>query len=293
MSVIVLPMPGNEAMAQRIARAGDLELGQIETRRFPDGETYLRHLSPLEGRSVVLVCTLDHPDAKLVPLLFAANAAREQGARRIGLVAPYLAYMRQDRQFHPGEAVSARLFAAQLSVNFDWLLTVEPHLHRVTSLGEVYSIPAHSVHAAPLLARWIGKEVPNPVVIGPDAESRQWVAAVAGELGAPFSVASKTRLGDREVRIDLPDLETVEGRTPVIVDDVVSSGRTLLELTKLLRRRFDAKPVSAVVHGLFVEEAYAQLRSECSAVVSTNTVRHQSNAIDVTSVLAPAVLELC
>jgi phosphoribosylpyrophosphate synthetase len=115
MSVIVLPLPGNEAMAQSIARAGDFELGQIETRRFPDGETYLRHLSPLKGRSVVLVCTLDHPDAKLVPLLFAANAAREQGARRVGLVAPYLAYMRQDRQFHAGEAVSARLFAAQLS----------------------------------------------------------------------------------------------------------------------------------------------------------------------------------
>jgi ribose-phosphate pyrophosphokinase len=292
MSVIVLPLPGNEAMAQSIARAGDFELGQIETRRFPDGETYLRHLSPLKGRSVVLVCTLDHPDAKLVPLLFAANAAREQGARRVGLVAPYLAYMRQDRQFHAGEAVSARLFAAQLSANLDWLLTVEPHLHRVTSLGEVYSIPAKSVHAAPLLARWIGKAVPHPVVIGPDAESRQWVAAVAAELGAPFAVAGKTRLGDREVRIDLPDLEAVEGRTPIIVDDVVSSGRTLLELTGLLRRRFDAKPVSAVVHGLFAEEAYAQLRSECSAVVSTNTVKHQSNAIDVSSVLAHAVQEL-
>lgn len=293
MSVVVLPLPGNEAMAQNIARSGDFELGRIETRRFPDGETYLRHLSPLKGRSVILVFTLDHPDAKLVPLLLAANAAREQGAKRVGLVAPYLAYMRQDRQFHPGEAVSARLFAAQLSANFDWLATVEPHLHRIDSLGDVYDIPAKSVHAAPLLARWIGKAVPNPVVIGPDAESRQWVAAVAEQLGAPFHVARKTRLGDREVRIDLSGLEGTEGRTAVIVDDVVSSGRTLLELTGLLRGRFETKPVAAVVHGLFVEEAYARLRSECSAVVSTDTVRHQSNAIDVSSDIASAILELC
>ena len=293
MSVVVLPLPGNEAMAQSIAQSGDFELGQIEIRRFPDGETYLRHLSPLKGRSVVLVCTLDHPDAKLVPLLFAASAAREHGAQRVGLVAPYLAYMRQDRQFRAGEAVSARLFAAQLSANFDWLVTVEPHLHRIASLSEVYSIPAISVHAAPLLARWIGQTVPHPVVIGPDAESRQWVAAVAGELGAPFAVARKTRLGDRDVRIDMPDLGGREDRTPVIVDDVVSSGRTLLELTGLLRARFDGKPVAAVVHGLFVEEAYAQLRSECSAVVSTNTVKHDSNAIDVSSEIAAAVLRLC
>ncbi len=293
MSVVVLPLPGNEAMAQNIALSGDFELGGIETRRFPDGETYLRHLSPLKGRSVILVCTLDHPDAKLVPLLLAANAAREQGAKRVGLVAPYLAYMRQDRQFHPGEAVSARLFAAQLSANFDWLATVEPHLHRIDSLGDVYDIPAKSVHAAPLLARWIGKAVPNPVVIVPDAESRQWVAAVAEQLGAPFHVARKTRLGDREVRIDLSGLEGTEGRTAVIVDDVVSSGRTLLELTGLLRGRFETKPVAAVVHGLFVEEAYGRLRSECSAVVSTDTVRHQSNAIDVSSDIASAILELC
>lgn len=293
MSVIVLPLPGNEAMAQRVAASGDFELGHIETRRFPDGETYLRHLSPLQGRSVVLVCTLDNPDAKLVPLLFAACAAREQGARRVGLVAPYLAYMRQDRQFHFGEAVSARLFAAQLSADFDWLVTVEPHLHRIASLDEVCSIPTRAVHAAPLLAAWIGGRVTDPVVIGPDEESEPWVAAVAEQLGAPFEVAKKTRLGDRDVRISLPDIDGLRDRTPVIVDDVVSSGRTLLELTELLRGRFNKAPVGAVVHGLFVEEAYAQLRSKCADVVSTNTVKHQSNAIDVSGEITTAVMELC
>lgn len=293
MSVVVLPLAGNEAMARSIADAGDFELGQIETRRFPDGETYLRHLSPLQDRSVVLVCTLDHPDGKLVPLLFAARAAREQGARRVGLVAPYLAYMRQDRQFHVGEAVSARLFAALLSEEFDWLVTVEPHLHRIASLSEVYSIPTKAIHAAPLLAGWIRDRVRDPVIIGPDAESRPWVAAVAQQLGAPFGVAQKTRLGDREVRIDLPDLADSGDRTPVIVDDVASSGQTLLELTGLLRTRFDKPPVSAVVHGVFVGEAYAQLRSECSAVVTANTVKHDSNAIDVSSEITAAVLQLC
>lgn len=293
MSVIVLPMPGNEALAQSISRQGGFEIGQIETRRFPDGETYLRHLAPLKGRSVILVCTLDRPDDKLLPLLFAARAAREQGAQRVGLVAPYLAYMRQDQQFHFGEAVSARLFAAQLSADFDWLVTVEPHLHRIPSLDHVFSIPAVAVQTAPLLAAWIGGAVQDPVIIGPDEESLQWVAAVAELLNAPFGVARKVRLGDRDVRIALPDLQEGRGRTPVVIDDVVSSGQTLLELLELLRGGFTKPPVGVVVHGLFADQAYAQLCSKSSDLVSTNTVRHESNAIDVSAAISAAVEQIC
>ncbi|HSF90957.1 MAG TPA: phosphoribosyltransferase family protein, partial [Paracoccaceae bacterium] len=190
-------------------------------------------------------------------------------------------------------AVSARLFAAQLSAELDWLVTVEPHLHRIASLGDVYDIPAKAIHAAPLLADWISRSVEDPIIIGPDKESRPWVAAVADKLDAPFAVAQKTRLGDRDVRIDLPDLAGADRRTPVVIDDVVSSGQTLLELTSLLHRRLETRPVCAVVHGLFAGDAYAQLAAKFSVVVSTNTVKHDSNAIDVSSEITAAVLQLC
>ena len=107
---------------------------------------------------------------------------------QVGLVAPYLAYMRQDRRFKPGEAVTSREVAQLLSGAFDWLVTVDPHLHRYTSLAEIYRIPTHVTHAAPLISQWIKANVPRALVIGPDSESEQWVSAVASEAGAPFTV---------------------------------------------------------------------------------------------------------
>ena len=94
MSALIFPMPGNEGLADRLAGLLPGSIGKLDTRRFPDGETYLRFADDPEGRDVVLCCTLDRPDIKIAPLLFAAEAARELGARRIGLAAPYLCYMR-------------------------------------------------------------------------------------------------------------------------------------------------------------------------------------------------------
>jgi ribose-phosphate pyrophosphokinase len=147
--------------------------------------------APVEGRYALIACTLDRPDDKLVPLLLLAAAVRETGARSVGLVAPYLAYMRQDRRFQPGEPISARHVAAWISRHVDWLVTVDPHLHRIADLSQVYSVPARVVHAADSVAAWVRAEVRKPVLIGPDEESAQWVGDVARRAGlaAPVCVA--------------------------------------------------------------------------------------------------------
>jgi ribose-phosphate pyrophosphokinase len=152
-----------------LAQAVGAEIAEIEHRRFPDGETYLRYRTSPEGQRVILLCTLDRPDAKILPLIFAACTARELGAASLGLVCPYLAYMRQDRRFLPGEAVTSTHFAALLSSACDWLVTVDPHLHRRGSLSDIYSVPAIAVHAAPLISAWIRENVERPLLIGPDA----------------------------------------------------------------------------------------------------------------------------
>jgi len=182
---LLIAMPGNEKLACELAAKLGCDLGHVEMRQFPDGETYLRLLTSPEGRAVAMVCTLDHPNDKLLPLLFAAATARELKASKVGLVSPYLAYMRQDRRFKPGEAVTSRQVAHLLSDAFDWLVTVDPHLHHYGSLAEIYSIPTRVIHAAPLISRWIRVNVANPLIIGPDSESEQWVAAAANDAGAP------------------------------------------------------------------------------------------------------------
>ena len=200
------------------------ELGALETRRFPDGESYVRLLSDVAGREVIIVCTLARPDDQVLRLVFAPRVARELGAASLTMVAPYLAYMRQDKRFQPGEAVTSRYLADLLSRVVDPLETVDPQLRRHAALGEIYRIPAVALHAAPLLDDWISRTVEGPVVIGPDVESKQWVADVASRADAPYVVLQTERHGDRSVDVAIPDMAAWRDRQPVLIDDIVSSG---------------------------------------------------------------------
>jgi ribose-phosphate pyrophosphokinase len=292
-STLVLSLEGNEALAERIAGLIQAPVGRVHSRRFPGGETYLRIEPDCSGQRVLLVCTLAHPDDKVLPLVFVADAARAMGAVRVGLVTPYLAYMRQDRQFQAGEAITSRTIGGLLSKYVDWLVTVDPHLHRYHSLGEIYTVPCRVVHAAPALAAWIAAHVNRPVLVGPDEESEQWVSTVAALAQAPYLVLRKVRHGDQVVDVSAPDVAAHRDRTPVVVDDIVSTAGTMIETVHaLLRARLPA-PVCVAVHALFADEAEAALRAAGVAqVVTTTSVPHTTNAIDIVPLLADAIREL-
>lgn len=284
---LLIPLPGNERLADGLAKALGADLGRVSIRRFPDGETYLRYEAAVAERSVILICTLDRPDDKFLPLVFAAAAARDLGAAQVGLICPYLAYMRQDRRFQPGEAVTSSYFAKLLSGQIDWLVTVDPHLHRRGSLAEIYSIPTQVMHAAPLISDWIRREVKMPLLIGPDSESEQWVAAVARDAGALHVVLQKVRHGDRDVEVSVPEVIRWRDHTPVLVDDILSTGRTMIETIGHLKRQGMRPPVCVAVHGIFTGDAFGALMAAgAERVVTTNTVAHPTNAIDVTRLVA-------
>lgn len=293
MKPLIFSLPGNETLARDLALCSQAELGEAEFRRFPDEESYVRLVSDVRGRPVVLIVTLDRPDPKFVQLILMVATLREHGAARVGLVAPYLPYMRQDRRFMTGEAMSARIFAAQLSQHVDWLVTVDPHLHRINSLSDIYRVPAYAVHASSSVARWIAKNVEQPLLIGPDEESLQWTQIVAEEAQAPFVVLRKHRIDDRHVEISIPDLAEWKGRTPVLVDDVISTGRTMIETINRLRQAEMKKPWCVATHALFAGNAYEELRLVGPAgIATTNTISHETNAIDVTERISEALLTL-
>lgn len=292
MQTVLLAMPGNEAMAAAIAPGLQAKIIAPNIRAFPDGETYLRIDAELNARKIAIVQTLPHPDGKFLPLIFAADTARRLGAVEVGLVAPYLAYMRQDRQFQPGEAVTSQSVARVLSTSFDWLVTIDPHLHRYKSLSDIYTIPSSVLHAAPLMADWIGKNVDEPLLIGPDAESTQWVGEVAKRVNAPFTVLEKTRRGDREVEVRLRDQIEMHQRTPVLVDDIISSGQTMLTTLRLVKGLSKRRPVCIAVHGIFADGSDFRLETEGARLVTANTVPHASNAMDVSGLLASALLQM-
>lgn len=290
---VIVAMPGNELLAGRLGASLTAPCVPATVRHFPDGESHVRIDGDVAARQVVVACTLDRPDPKLVPLLLLACALRDAAAASVGLVAPYLAYMRQDRRFHPGETISAARFAGWISNHFDWLVTVDPHLHRIADLSQVYTIPTRVAHAANEIASWIRSQVRQPLLIGPDEESSQWVSKVARAAGAPFVVLTKERRGDRDVVVSVPEVERWRSHTPVLVDDIVSTSRTMIETVTHLRQAGLAAPVCVAVHAVFAQTAFEDLQAAGAArIVSCDTIVHRSNGIALMEVIATRVREV-
>jgi ribose-phosphate pyrophosphokinase len=282
-------MPGNEAFAGRLAAAAGARLGRVETHTYPGGETAVRLLDDPKGLSVALVCTLAQANQAFLPLVFAADACRDLGASEVMLIAPYLAYMRQDARFRDGEAITSRTFARLVSSSFDRLITVDPHLHRYHALSEIYSIPAFALSAAAPMAEWIASEVPSPLIVGPDSESEQWAAQIGAAVGAPHVAFSKVRRGDRDVRVTAPDLSAWRGLQPVLIDDIATSGGTLIAAAEALEAQGLSRPVCVVVHGMFTEEGQAGLARAVERIISTDSVPHATNAITLAPLIAGAL----
>lgn len=287
---IFFPLPGNEKLAEQLFTGLGAEKGEAEVRQFPDEETYVRITSEVKGKNVALVCTLDRPNNKFFPICFLSKTAKQLGAKKVILVAPYLGYMRQDKQFKSGEGITSAYFGALISEAVDVLITVDPHLHRRKSLSEIYSIPAKVVHAADQISAWVTKNIKNPVLIGPDSESKQWVARIAEQAGAPFTVLEKTRYSDKQVDISIPQVNEYRAHTPVLVDDIISTAQTMIATVKHLQEAGMARPVCIGIHALFAGNAYDELLNAGAAqIVTTNTIFHKSNGIDITDALGDAI----
>jgi ribose-phosphate pyrophosphokinase len=290
MSVVLHFWPANEAEARRLAAALDVRCEPVSLRQFPDGESLVR--VGQTGSTALLYCALDRPDAKLVQMLLAASALRDGGADRILLIAPYLGYMRQDQAFAQGEAVSQRVIGGLISSAFDALVTVDPHLHRTTSLEAVVpGIAAVNVSAAATIAQAIApRVVPGTILVGPDAESRPWVEAVAAPLGLDVMIGEKVRHGDRKVELAFTDISRVAGLPVMLVDDLISSGSTLIACAVQLRVAGATSVAAVATHCLASEADLAALAaSGIAPVLATDTVPGPVAAISMATALAEAI----
>lgn len=293
MKTVVFAYPGNEQAANEMCARSDFELGQADWKFFPDGESKFTLHSAVENATVVLVCSLDRPDEKLSRLYFFSQLVKSYGAKSISLLAPYLSYMRQDKVFSRGEGITAAYCAQLISSFADALITVDPHLHRINNLNEVFTIPCIKIHAASELSNYIKQHLSNVVLIGPDAESEQWVSEVASGVGCDFTVLEKVRKGDREVQISMKHEERLVGKTIVLVDDIISTGRTLIETLRHLKQSHLPVPHCLAVHAVFAEDAYERLLEEgTQSIVTCSTIKHVSNKISLSHLYIKAINEL-
>jgi len=299
---LVLGFADYRDQSLRLGAALEIPVAEVGVHHFPDGESRVRlPLIDTPGtagggrlpRQVICCRSLDRPNDKLVELLLAAHTAREYGAERLTLVAPYLCYMRQDMAFQPGEAVSQRIIGALLAEVFDDIVTVDPHLHRVSNIEQ--AVPARhalALSSAQPMGEFLARRLKDPLLIGPDAESEQWVAALAEPGHLDHAVATKQRRGDKDVQVQLPDC-AVEGRAVVLVDDMISTGHTAADAAAELKARGAREIYCLVAHALFAADATRVLtEAGVSQVWSSDSVDHASNAVHLAGLLAEAVRPL-
>lgn len=286
---LVLYFDDERETACRFAETAGFTSAVVNRHRFPDGELKLRLPASLPAK-VIVYRSLVHPNEKLIELLFVAQTARQLGASDLTLIAPYLAYMRQDIAFHEGEVVSQKVIGRFLAQVFDGLVTIDPHLHRVATLEEASPVKrAITLSGAPLLGDYIAQQIPDAFLLGPDSESLQWIASAAKKHGFDHAACEKIRRGDKDVQVQLPAVD-LKDRRVVILDDVASSGRTLAKATRAAIEAGASSVDVAVTHALFADDALQVIREAgVRHIWSTDCIAHESNVVSIAAILAEAL----
>ena len=281
----------SDGLAARVARELGTESAKLEIKKFPDGEKYLRVLEDVKGEDVVVIQSISRmPDEFLFEYLLLVDTLKDLGAKRVVSFVPYFAYARQDERFNPGEALSFKTVSKLIeSVGTDEIYTIDMHQHRVLRSSDVFKIPSRNLSAMPLLADYVEKagNLQKPLIIGPDAEAEQWAKLVAERLHTDYDVFEKKRFGSENVQVR-PRNANAKDRDVLIVDDIISTGGTIVEALKMLFSQGAKKIDVACTHPLLMGGALAKIyETGAQNVIGTDTVPSPVSYVSV----APLIVE--
>jgi ribose-phosphate pyrophosphokinase len=288
-------------LASKVSRELGREPGKIEVKKFPDGERYVRVHDDVKGQNVTVIQSLYHtPDEKIFETLLLVDTLRDLGAKTITVVAPYLAYARQDARFYPGEAVTsmsvARFLESAGATNF---LTIDCHLHRMGDVSKVFNIPAWNLSAMPLLGKYALRNLKpkDPVVIAPDEEAQQWAATVAKELNADHVAFKKVRVRKEgetssKVAVDTGGVK-LKGRDAIFADDIISTGGTIAAGAKACRKNGAKRIFALCTHPVLADGAIERVKSAgVLKIIGTDTIPSPVSKVSVAPVIASALKDL-
>ncbi len=287
MQTIIVGASNSTELAKKIAKNLKYTYSELFTEKFPDGETHLQFRTEVKNKKIIFVQTMHpNPNNSLIETILAINTAKKLGAKEIILVAPYLAYLRQDKMFRPGECVSNKIIANLLSIA-NRIITIDPHLHRINKLSEIFTTKTTTLSAMHAVSQYIIQNKINTLIVGPDIESSQWASKVAQETGLPFTILHKKRYNARTIRTKVN--ANVRGKEVIIVDDIISTGHTMLEPIAQLKKLGAKKITCIAVHGIFAENAIELLKKTGAQILSTNTIQTKASKIDISSTICAAL----
>jgi ribose-phosphate pyrophosphokinase len=277
----------SQKLAAKIAKELECPLTSIETRRFPDGERYIRINGKLDHEVVVVQSTGYPQDENLMELFLILKNLKSMGIEKIKVVIPYFGYGRQERRFKSGEAVSAVIIADLLeAAGADEIFCINLHEENIT---EFFQIPVHNLSAMPIIANHFKENLDNPVIIAPDKGALGFAKEIAEILGCEYDYLEKTRISPEIVETKPKNLD-VKGKDAVIIDDIISTGGTIVNAARILMEHGASKVVVSCVHPVLVEDALLKIfAAGVDDVVSTDTLLSDVSVISVAQLVADAI----
>lgn len=291
--MLVIGGSSSRSLAEKVAKRLDSEFVPVEKKQFPDGEIYVRIPEEVDGKETVIIqSTCYPPNQNYMEMFLLLDAAKDLGAKKVSAVIPYFAYARQDERFEPGEAVSLMTVAKLLeSAGADEIYMVDLHAHRIESAPEVFDVPACNLTASPVLAEYAYKnfDLENPVVLGPDGEAEQWARRAGESIGADWDYMVKERMGSKEVEITPRELE-VDGRDVLIIDDIISTGGTMMEAIGILKDYGARRIFAACAHPVLTDNALENIKEAgAEEVIATDTIESDISKVSVAPVIAKEI----
>ena len=287
-NLIVITGSASPKLSARVAKQLKCPLVKPELKHSPHGETYVRIGTKLEGKHAIVVQSTPYPqNDNLMELFFLLSAAKNSGARCVTAVVPYLAYARQSKRSKPGEAISAQTICQLIGHEADELFVVDIHDVKIM---KNFLTPARDLTAAPLIGQYFSRlNLKRPLVLGPDQKAFKLACRAAAELGAESDYLKKKRVTPTKVTTSTKSLD-VAGRDVVIIDDIISTGGTIIEAIKSLKRCRAHRIYAACTHAVLVGNALQKITATGVAkVIATDTIETQVSTASVAPVIAEAV----
>lgn len=286
MSFLIASFPETEEIGRKVAKALKAEHTKIMTEDFPDSEFHLSLRDNPKNKTVVVISSITNdPDEKLIETILVGGIAKDYGAKKVILVATYMPYLRQDKHFEKYDSFSSR-HILRLFGNYDRIIAIDPHLHRIKKMKEFYG-KAESITTNKLVADYIKKHFKNNFsIVGPDIESTQWSANIAKMLGEEVVILKKTRYSARKIK--QTDIKKKLKKNAIIIDDIISTGKTILGALKMAKKHGAKNLVVIGVHGILANNSARKI-TKYASLVTTNTIPNNYAKIDVSPIIVKAL----
>jgi len=280
----VVGCSGAKHISRKISEKMNANYSELELKKFPDGEINIRFKKDLKNKNVLLIQSFyENINEKIVEILFAYYSAKDLGAKKIKLLALYFPYFRQDKRFIKGQGISIKSMSKIFCV-FDKIFVVEPHLHRIKKIKQI--LPhGKRISVIPLIANYFKNlKINDFIFVGPDSESSQWTKNVAKILKKEYFILRKKRYGSRNVKIKLNKKIDIENKNIVIIDDIISTGGTMLKTIKELKKLKPKQIYCVGIHGVFADKKILEELEKEAKIISTNTILSKLSKIDISDI---------